>query len=278
MFHAASSSRPQQPRDAYLAKPHGVRRQHAQQQAQHRPDRRPGAGATAHFGASPSENIVALCDVNEDHLAFAAEKFPNAKTYVDWRKCLDQKDIDAVVCCTTDFTHAFVANWALNRGMHVYCEKPLGNTVEEARVGPRELPQEQEQAGHAARHAAARQSENFNRVRELIRDGAIGELKARLRLGQPPDPPARLPARRGRAAEEPPLRPVARARRPSTRTIPDTSPAARRQLPAMEHVLGLRQRPDRRHGQPHHGPRLERHRRRPADHRRGHGREVQSRK
>ena len=45
-----------------------------------------------------SENIVALCDVNEKNLAAAAKKFPQAKTYSDWRKCLDQKDIDAVVC------------------------------------------------------------------------------------------------------------------------------------------------------------------------------------
>ena len=62
------------------------------------------------------------------------EVFPDAKHYVDWRKCLDHKGVDAVVCCTADHTHAFVANWAMNRGKHIYCEKPLANTVEEARV------------------------------------------------------------------------------------------------------------------------------------------------
>ncbi|MHC4286092.1 MAG: Gfo/Idh/MocA family protein, partial [Planctomycetota bacterium] len=62
-----------------------------------------------------SENIVALCDVNAKNLAKAAEKFPMAKTYKDWRKCLEQKDIDAVVCSTTDHTHAFVNVWAMNR-------------------------------------------------------------------------------------------------------------------------------------------------------------------
>ena len=77
--------------------------------------------ADAHFGVMSSENVVALCDVNEDHLAFGAKRFPNAKTYVDWRKCLEQKDINAVVVCTADHTHAFIANWAMNRGMHVYC-------------------------------------------------------------------------------------------------------------------------------------------------------------
>jgi len=43
--------------------------------------------ADAHFGAISKENVVALCDVDENHVAYAAEKFPNAKHYVDWRKC-----------------------------------------------------------------------------------------------------------------------------------------------------------------------------------------------
>ena len=88
----------------------------------------------AHFDSIADENVVALCDCWERNLADAVKRFPKAKTYVDWRKCLEQKDIDAVVICTTDFTHAFIANWALNRNMHVYLEKPLGITVEEARV------------------------------------------------------------------------------------------------------------------------------------------------
>src|SRR5206468_255871 len=43
----------------------------------------------AHFGGIASENVVALCDVNEEHLAFGAKKFPSAKQYVDWRQCLE---------------------------------------------------------------------------------------------------------------------------------------------------------------------------------------------
>ncbi len=131
---------------------------------------------TAHYDGLASENVVALCDVDEEHLDFAAEKFPQAKKYVDWRKCLEQKDLNAVVCCTTDHTHAFVANWAMHRGLHVYCEKPLGNTVEEARLCRATYLKFKDtlatQVG-TQRHAY----ENFNRVRELILDGAIGELK-----------------------------------------------------------------------------------------------------
>ena len=130
----------------------------------------------AHFAGIASENVVALCDVNEEHLAFAAKKFPNAKHYVDWRECLEQKDIEAVVCCTADHTHAFVANWAMNRGKHIYCEKPLANSVEEARVvRANYLKNKHKLATQVGtqRHAL----ENFNRVRELVRDGAIGELQ-----------------------------------------------------------------------------------------------------
>src|ERR1041385_9382094 len=62
----------------------------------------PWGRGEAHFAGIASENVVALCDVNEEHLAFAAKKFPDAKHYVDWRECLEQKDIEAVVCCTAD--------------------------------------------------------------------------------------------------------------------------------------------------------------------------------
>lgn len=131
--------------------------------------------AMAHFGAIESENVVALCDVNEEHLALAAKKFPKAKHYVDWRKCLDQKNLDAIICCSLDHTHAFVANWAMNRGLHVYCEKPLANSVEEARVVRATHRKNRDKLATQCgtqRHA----KENFNRVRELVRDGAIGEL------------------------------------------------------------------------------------------------------
>ena len=131
--------------------------------------------AGAHFGVASKENVVALCDVNEEHLAEAAKRFPNAKTYTDWRKCLDQKDIDAVFICVTDHSHAFIANWAMNRGYHVYCEKPLANSVEEARVVRENYLKNKTKIATQVgtqRH----EIENFNRVQELIQDGAIGEL------------------------------------------------------------------------------------------------------
>ncbi len=119
------------------------------------------------------ENVVALCDVNEEYLGVGAKRFPRAKTHVDWRKCLEQKDVDAVVICTADHTHAFVANWAMNRDKHVYCEKPFATSVEEVRLlRSRWLAKRHKLASQVGTGTAA----NHNRIRELIRDGAIGEL------------------------------------------------------------------------------------------------------
>ncbi|MCP4259409.1 MAG: Gfo/Idh/MocA family oxidoreductase [Planctomycetes bacterium] len=140
-----------------------------------------------------SENIVALCDVNAKNLAAAAKEFPRARTYVDWRRCLDQKNIDAVVCSTTDHTHAFVNIWAMNRGKHVYCEKPLANSVEEARLVRKTYLKN--------RHKIATQmgtqihaSDNYRRMVELIKGGAIGTVKeARVWCSRMPEGGSYLP-------------------------------------------------------------------------------------
>ena len=82
-----------------------------------------------------------------------------------------------MVCSTTDFTHAHIANWALNRDLHIYCEKPLANSVQDARtVRANYLKKKNKLATQVGtqRHAI----ENFNRVRELVKDGAIGEIKS----------------------------------------------------------------------------------------------------
>jgi predicted dehydrogenase len=135
-----------------------------------------GGRGKAHFKAVKSENVVALCDVDENAIAEAAKTFPNTRHYVDWRKCLEQKDIDAIVCSTTDHTHAFISVWAMNRGMHVFCEKPLANSVEEARVARAKYLKLQDKLATQVgtqRHA----NPNFDRVREMVLDGAVGTLK-----------------------------------------------------------------------------------------------------
>ncbi len=135
-----------------------------------------GGRGRANLNGVRGENIVALCDVNSKNLAKAVEKYPKAKTYVDWRKCLEQKDIDAVVCASTDHTHAFVNIWAMNRGHHVYSEKPLANSVEEARMVRKKYL---ENKGKIATQMGTQihASENYRRLVELIRGGAVGKVK-----------------------------------------------------------------------------------------------------
>lgn len=131
---------------------------------------------TAHYASLRNENVVALCDVYEPRTREAQAMFPKAKCYTDWRKAMEQKDVEAVVICTADQHHAFIANWAINRGMHVFCEKPLGMTVQEARVVRANYLKNK--AKIATQHGTQRHAyPNFERVRELILDGAIGQLK-----------------------------------------------------------------------------------------------------
>ncbi|MEY4567014.1 MAG: Inositol 2-dehydrogenase, partial [Planctomycetota bacterium] len=83
-----------------------------------------------------SENIVALCDVDTNYLDHAATVHREATRHRDYRKMLESenKRIDAVVVSTSDHTHAPASSVALDLGKHVYCEKPLSHTVEEARA------------------------------------------------------------------------------------------------------------------------------------------------
>ena len=81
------------------------------------------------------ENIVALCDVDDRRAAEAFKQHPKARRFRDYRKMLDalERQIDAVVVSTPDHMHAPVSLAAMERGKHVYCEKPLTWSINEAR-------------------------------------------------------------------------------------------------------------------------------------------------
>lgn len=87
-------------------------------------------GAT-NLAAVRDEAIVALCDVDERYLAPAAERYPEAKTFRDLREVVALPSIDAVVISTPDHTHAVAALAAMQRGKHVFLEKPLTHTWHE---------------------------------------------------------------------------------------------------------------------------------------------------
>jgi len=122
------------------------------------------------------ENIVALCDVDTRQAAKAFEKFPRAKRYRDFRKMLDEMDnqIDAVVVATPDHTHAVAVSNALNRGKHVYCEKPLAHSIFEVRqlmkaAHDHNVITQLGNQGHS--------SDSIRTFCEWIWDGAIGKVK-----------------------------------------------------------------------------------------------------
>ena len=136
----------------------------------------PGGRGAQNLAACARENLVAICDVDEQRAGNAWERFPKAKKYRDFRKMLDDMDkqIDAVIVSTPDHTHAVATMKALKMGKHVYCEKPLTHNVYEAR----------RVAETAAKHKRVTQmgtqihaGKNYRRVVELVQSGAIGPVE-----------------------------------------------------------------------------------------------------
>jgi predicted dehydrogenase len=95
-----------------------------------------GTAGQGHYNWSnvQHEEIVALCDVDTNRAAEARQRFPQARFYEDFRRMLEQRDIEAVVVSTPDHLHAPVAVAAMRAGKHVYCEKPLAHSVHEVRL------------------------------------------------------------------------------------------------------------------------------------------------
>lgn len=122
------------------------------------------------------ENVAVLCDIDAKHLGVAAERFPKAAQYRDWRKMLDAegKSIDAVVVSTADHSHAGPTARAIKMGKHVYCEKPLAHTVQEVRhIG--DLARASKVATQMGTQIHA--ENNYRRVVEIVQSGAIGPVR-----------------------------------------------------------------------------------------------------
>jgi len=128
----------------------------------------------ANLSGVAGQTIAALCDVDDQRLGAAAQKFPQARKYHDFRRMIEEgKDLDAVVVSTADHTHAPAAAMAIRAGKHVYCEKPLTHSVFECRTVI-EL---------AAKHKVATQmgtqihaGSNYRRAVELVQAGAVGKI------------------------------------------------------------------------------------------------------
>jgi hypothetical protein len=135
-----------------------------------------GRGANFASTIPRMENLVALCDVDENKNPDAYARLPKAKKFRDFRRMLDDmgKGIDAVIVATPDHTHAVAAAAAMKAGKHVYCEKPLTRIIQESRT-LRELARKQKVATSMGNQGTA--AGPFRRALELIRDGKVGEIK-----------------------------------------------------------------------------------------------------
>jgi|TARA_B100001964_G_scaffold229543_1_gene281993 predicted dehydrogenase len=122
------------------------------------------------------DNVVALCDVDEERAAETYARFPQAKRYTDYRVMLDAMPdgIDAVMVATPDHMHAVVAMAAMQLGKHVYVEKPLTHDVYEARM----LTEAARRYGVATQMGNQGNSgEGIRQICEWIWAGAIGEVR-----------------------------------------------------------------------------------------------------
>jgi predicted dehydrogenase len=133
-----------------------------------------GKGRADIMGCS-GENIVAMCDVDDERASQMYKKYPNVPKYKDYRKMLEErKDIDAVTVTTPDHHHAPASVMAMKMGKHVYCQKPLTHSIYEARR-MREVAREMNVVTQMGNQGHA--FEGSRRMVEIVRDGVIGPVR-----------------------------------------------------------------------------------------------------
>jgi hypothetical protein len=120
-------------------------------------------------------NLVALCDVDSRSLHAKAQKYPQAKLYNDFRKMLDEmgKSIDAVTVSIPDHCHGVASAMAMEMGKHVYCQKPLTQTIFEARQ-LRDLAAKKKLATQMGNQGSA--NDGLRRAVEIVQAGVIGQV------------------------------------------------------------------------------------------------------
>ena len=127
------------------------------------------AGNASHYG-----KFLAVCDVDASHLAAAKKRFPGAEGYSDFRKLLDRKDIDAIICGTVDHWHTLVSIAAMKSGKDIYTEKPLTLTIDEGK----HLVKVQAETGRILQTGTQQRSDVYFRLAcDLVRNQRIGKLK-----------------------------------------------------------------------------------------------------
>lgn len=149
----------------------------------------------------PDTEIAAVCDVYEPNLAEGLKVAPGAKPVHDFRRVLENRDIDAVIIATPDHWHPIQTIMACEAGKDVYVEKPISVTVREGRamVSAARRYNRIVQAG-----TQQRSGKHFQQAAELVKSGRIGKVsqvrtwnfgnESPAGIGNPPDgdPPKEL--------------------------------------------------------------------------------------
>jgi predicted dehydrogenase len=139
-----------------------------------------GFGILQHHLSNPGVNCVALCDIDDkvlnDRAAEVLKDFSQKpKLYKDFRKLLEQKDIDAVIIGTPDHWHCLLTVYALQAGKDVYCEKPMANTIAECNI----MVNASKYYGNRIVQIGQQQRSGFifQKAMELIKADSIGKLR-----------------------------------------------------------------------------------------------------
>ncbi len=135
-----------------------------------------GGMGRANIDACATEDIVALCDVDEAYAANTFQSYPKARQYRDYRVMLEKEDknIDAVIVATPDHTHAVISMAVMRAGKHLYCQKPLAHSLYEVR----ELTKMARQSGVQTQMGnQGHSSEQIRRLREWVQSGALGPIR-----------------------------------------------------------------------------------------------------
>ncbi|MGA0317766.1 MAG: Gfo/Idh/MocA family protein [Flavobacteriaceae bacterium] len=136
-----------------------------------------GAGDIRNASVDGRERVVALCDVDSsggNGISRSIKKFSDAQFYDNFKKMLDkEKDIEAVTISTPDHTHAAAAVYAMERGIHVYVQKPLTHNIYEARLLT-EMAREKQIVSQMGNQGASNPEQL--QIQKWIRDGHIGKI------------------------------------------------------------------------------------------------------
>lgn len=123
----------------------------------------------------PGTRIVAVCDLNEDRLGLGVKATgnPSVTTYRDYRKLLENKDIDAVIVATNDHWHCLCTINACQAGKHVYVEKPLATSIGEGRA----MIKAARKYDRVVQIGTQQRSwPHYQQAAEVIRSGRLGDI------------------------------------------------------------------------------------------------------